>query len=228
MPIGVGAARARLPAPQPHRRRPVAGGRRGRGGPALGLADHGALALEQGRELFAVPGSPLDPRADGTNALIREGAALVAGRRRGGGAGPLVGRDPPGHGAIATRPARGRSRCRRTRISWGEGAAAPPQAPPETDGWAESAAAPELSGDARILALLGAAPVSVDDLVRARTCPCRRCTSRCSTSRPPGRSSATRAGSSPGTTRGAEAQARSVSADRRLRVVASMRAISRK
>ena len=28
------------------------------------------LALEQGREVFAVPGSPLDPRAEGTNGLI--------------------------------------------------------------------------------------------------------------------------------------------------------------
>ena len=35
------------------------------------------LALEQGREVFAVPGSPLDPRSRGTNKLIREGALLV-------------------------------------------------------------------------------------------------------------------------------------------------------
>ena len=35
------------------------------------------FALEQGREVFAVPGSPLDPRAKGTNHLLREGAALV-------------------------------------------------------------------------------------------------------------------------------------------------------
>ncbi len=35
------------------------------------------LALEQGREVFAVPGSPLDPRASGTNNLIRQGAHLV-------------------------------------------------------------------------------------------------------------------------------------------------------
>jgi DNA processing protein len=34
-------------------------------------------ALEQGREVFAVPGAPADPRARGTNDLIRQGAGLV-------------------------------------------------------------------------------------------------------------------------------------------------------
>ncbi len=37
------------------------------------------MAGEQGRDLFAVPGSPLDPRAAGPNHLIREGAILVRG-----------------------------------------------------------------------------------------------------------------------------------------------------
>jgi DNA processing protein len=36
------------------------------------------LAAEQNREVFAVPGSPLDPRAEGTNGLIRDGAHLAA------------------------------------------------------------------------------------------------------------------------------------------------------
>jgi DNA processing protein len=35
------------------------------------------MAAEQGREVFAVPGSPLDPRAAGTNDLIKQGATLV-------------------------------------------------------------------------------------------------------------------------------------------------------
>jgi DNA processing protein len=35
------------------------------------------LAGEQGREVFAIPGSPLDPRARGANALIRNGATLA-------------------------------------------------------------------------------------------------------------------------------------------------------
>lgn len=34
-------------------------------------------ALEQNREVMAIPGSPLDPRAAGTNRLIQQGAALV-------------------------------------------------------------------------------------------------------------------------------------------------------
>ena len=33
--------------------------------------------VEQGREVFAVPGSPLDPRAKGANRLIKEGATLT-------------------------------------------------------------------------------------------------------------------------------------------------------
>jgi DNA processing protein len=35
------------------------------------------LALEQGRDVFAVPGSPLDPRCRGANDLIRRGATLL-------------------------------------------------------------------------------------------------------------------------------------------------------
>lgn len=35
------------------------------------------MANEQGREVFAVPGSPLDPRCEGSNDLLREGASIV-------------------------------------------------------------------------------------------------------------------------------------------------------
>jgi len=53
-------------------------------------------AAEQGREVFAVPGSPLDPRAEGTNALIRDGATLCAAAEHVTSAlAPLVGREPP-------------------------------------------------------------------------------------------------------------------------------------
>jgi DNA processing protein len=39
------------------------------------------FAAEQGREVFAVPGSPLDPRAAGTNNLLKQGACLVTSAR---------------------------------------------------------------------------------------------------------------------------------------------------
>lgn len=42
-----------------------------------GTAITAGLALDQGREVWAVPGAPEDPRARGTNALIRQGARLV-------------------------------------------------------------------------------------------------------------------------------------------------------
>ena len=35
------------------------------------------FAADQGRDVFAVPGSPLDPRAHGPNALIRDGATFI-------------------------------------------------------------------------------------------------------------------------------------------------------
>ncbi|MBL1437622.1 MAG: DNA-protecting protein DprA [Rhodobacteraceae bacterium] len=47
-----------------------------------GAAKSGSLitarnALDQGREVMAIPGSPLDPRATGCNMLLRDGAGLV-------------------------------------------------------------------------------------------------------------------------------------------------------
>src|SRR5437016_8476911 len=35
------------------------------------------FALEQGREVFVVPGSPLDPRAEGSNGLLKQGAVVT-------------------------------------------------------------------------------------------------------------------------------------------------------
>jgi DNA processing protein len=51
-----------------------------------GAAKSGSLitarnALDQGRDVMAVPGSPLDARAAGCNMLIRDGATLVRGAR---------------------------------------------------------------------------------------------------------------------------------------------------
>jgi DNA processing protein len=58
------------------------------------------LAGEQGREVFAVPGSPLDPRAKGCNRLLRDGAILVESARDVlDGLRPLLRSDPQEAGA---------------------------------------------------------------------------------------------------------------------------------
>jgi DNA processing protein len=96
------------------------------------------LALEQGREVFAVPGSPLDPRSEGCNSLLKQGATLVtevedvlAVLR------PILGQ-PLDRSMQEAEPA----------------APSPPLAEPGND---------ERS---RIVELLGPTPVSIDDLVR--------------------------------------------------------------
>lgn len=95
------------------------------------------LALEQGREVFAVPGSPLDPRCEGTNGLLKQGATLVTEAHdvlsvlR-----PIIGRDP----------------------------ALPVEDPGSDAGEAPAEPAPDERN--RILALLGPTPVDVDELIR--------------------------------------------------------------
>ena len=95
------------------------------------------MALEQGREVFAVPGSPLDPRAEGSNGLLKQGATMVT----------------EAEDVIAVlRPILGELPERQR-----EAAAPPP--PPLT-------AEPGPGERGRIVELLGPTPVSIDDLVR--------------------------------------------------------------
>lgn len=94
-------------------------------------------ALEQGREVFAVPGSPLDPRARGTNRLIREGATLTEG------AGDVLGVLAPMLGGDFREPE--------------NGAPLPPAAALEAEADRIRASVEEA---------LGPAPVEIDELIR--------------------------------------------------------------
>ena len=95
------------------------------------------LALEQGREVFAVPGSPLDPRAEGTNGLLKQGATLVTE------AADVIAVLRPILGQPIDLPAE-----------------EPEPAAPHR------AAEPGADERARIVGLLGPTPVAIDDLVR--------------------------------------------------------------
>ncbi len=95
------------------------------------------FALEQGREVFAVPGSPLDPRAEGSNGLLKQGATLVTE------AGDVI---------TVLRPILGQP----IELTAEEPEAVPPSSASEVGS----------SERSRIIGLLGPTPVSVDDLVR--------------------------------------------------------------
>lgn len=101
------------------------------------------LALEHGREVFAVPGSPLDPRCRGSNDLIRQGAHLVET------ADDVLEHLPetPRAGPLFD-PARMAS------------------AGPETDESASDGLGPPPEGHAEIVELIGMSPVSVDEVLR--------------------------------------------------------------
>jgi DNA processing protein len=121
------------------------------------------FALEQGREVFAVPGSPLDPRAEGTNDLIRDGATLCAGVEHVTGVlEPLVASGP--------RLDRGAEEPHYTLGSeelWDEldlpDIARAPVRPVMPEAGIEDEAQ---EGQADLITFLGPSPVAIDDLVR--------------------------------------------------------------
>jgi DNA processing protein len=106
-------------------------------------------AGEQGREVFAIPGHPLDPRAEGTNQLIKTGATLVT---------------TPDDILEALMPSLGNRMAAFREAPSPMPAPAAPPAPP-----------PLLGADdrSRLLAALGPAPVDIDALVRATALPIR-------------------------------------------------------
>ncbi len=101
------------------------------------------LAQEEGRELFAVPGSPLDQRCHGSNALLRAGAHLTETAEDIFANLP----DHPHRQGLARDPLFARE------------AAAGPISPPPIAASASAEAVREVAS------LLGAAPTAVDDLV---------------------------------------------------------------
>ncbi|WP_309084568.1 DNA-processing protein DprA [Chelativorans sp.] len=94
------------------------------------------LANEMGRLVFAVPGSPLDPRAAGTNKLLKEGAILVTETDDILDAvAPLLGQPPPQRGV---------------------------EEPPDL----ATAPPPGEGERGRVLEALGPTPVAVDEIIR--------------------------------------------------------------
>jgi DNA processing protein len=111
-------------------------------------------AVDQGREVFAVPGHPLDPRAEGTNALLKQGATIVTS------AADVL----EALGAQLTANGQAINDGTRNIASAYQG--------PEPDVGEEAMSAPE-STQSVVLSALGPAPVSVDELVRATGLPIR-------------------------------------------------------
>ena len=121
------------------------------------------FALEQGREVFAVPGSPLDPRAEGTNDLIRDGATLCAGIEHVTSVlEPLVASGPS-----LDRSAEEPHYTLGSEELWDEldlpDIARAPVRPVVPDAGIENEAE---EGQADLITFLGPSPVAIDDLVR--------------------------------------------------------------
>ncbi|HTR13240.1 MAG TPA: DNA-processing protein DprA [Roseiarcus sp.] len=127
------------------------------------------FALEQNRQVFAVPGSPLDPRSEGTNELLKQGAAictsvddvvstleptrsgdLFAAKEDGGQGEPLWGEQA----LLGVDP----HRTPRT---------SPGDELDDAAGRAYVAAGGAGGARERIVSLLGPSPISVDELARA-------------------------------------------------------------
>ena len=129
------------------------------------------FALEQNRQIFAVPGSPLDPRAEGTNDLLKQGASICTGADDVLTALELVRSDED---LAVMREASGEA----GEPLWGEQAlyGVDPQSTPRTragDEFDDASGAPYSTGDEaevareRIVALLGPSPITLDELARA-------------------------------------------------------------
>lgn len=135
------------------------------------------FALEQGREVFAVPGSPLDPRAEGTNDLIRGGATLCADPEHVVAViEPLLARlrtEPDAAAALGSYQERDASTFQFGEELWEEIGSSPDGSDLPSDIREHDRASEEPNDIARVLSLLGPAPIAVDDLARQADLPVR-------------------------------------------------------
>jgi DNA processing protein len=128
------------------------------------------FANEQGREVFAVPGSPLDPRAEGTNDLIRDGATLCAEADHVLTViEPLLSAGPPADDPFVAEP----SRPVWEESLWDELDLPEVARPPSASFFAEDHETQITPEPDVIVALLGPSPVAIDDLVRQSGLPIR-------------------------------------------------------
>jgi DNA processing protein len=110
------------------------------------------LAGSEGREVMAVPGSPLDPRHAGTNQLLRDGAALVTGIE------DVMAALPSWTTAAPARQVKPRSEAAATR---------PRMSATDRPKLADSGAQPALAALPETIAtLLGIEPIPVDEVIR--------------------------------------------------------------
>jgi DNA processing protein len=143
------------------------------------------FALDQGREVFAVPGSPLDPRSQGTNELLRNGVQICTrvedvvdalARLRNGfrhtdlfseapheNGGPLPFWDELDLDDEENGSSKPKTDMRATwqAVSW------QPEVKPPVEGHVPEATGDLPSGPERVIGFLGPSPVSIDELVRA-------------------------------------------------------------
>jgi DNA processing protein len=101
-------------------------------------------AADQNREIFAIPGNPLDPRAEGTNLLLKSGATLVT---------------EPADILQVLKPLTGlqKGEFREIDLVPADDTFEPIQPPPE----------PIAEERELVLSMLSPSPVSIDDIVRA-------------------------------------------------------------
>ena len=139
------------------------------------------FAAEQGREVFAVPGSPLDPRAEGTNELVRDGATLCTSAQDVIDALARQIGDPSRSDLFSdAEPGPQPDEPLWEELDLPDIAAAPSvpaMAEPVQPGFAAPRAAKQAACSEatreRIIALLGPSPISVDELARVAEAPAR-------------------------------------------------------